>query len=312
MFISILAFLGFAVVIGLCGILLRIRRLFSYPDGSIRSDKRIRKNIRRIYFRPVTYFARIAKVEWDVKTGYWNNSYVDNYLFPTVLSLSPDKAFDLSYYDAIQYADCLVDFGVIYPFRLYLKDGRVVDYIKEREALQKLPPKKLIGYSELLSNMTTFCISISFFLSVVCLLLLFLMVNTWHYRGYGYWVVLIAFDLLLIFRPWLLFMPKKPVYSMKDLRKSTGLTSSKLESNDAVDLLFFKDSSGLASSGNYVEPKHPSLIMDIIVYFAICGNLIALSSLFLLNVAFYAAVMQIGLSVVAWCFLIKGLRINED
>lgn len=297
--------------------MLRIRKLFSYPQSSVKANRATRKDVRRIYWRPISCFARVANVEWVISTvrgkdpsyshgvGYWEIDYINKYLFPT-LGLGSDKMFTLLNMQGIKSADCLIDLGAIYPFRFYLADGRMVDFIEERAVINQLTPTKWLGYKERTSMASGLCISLLLALSMTYLFLTLYMVDN-GYPSYYHWVLLLVLDTLVIVRPWLFLMPKKPLYLFKDFTEKTHLTSSNFESNNIynLDRLFYKDMRGLVSQESYIEFDS---VWPFIAFYAVAGmtlpTLVSIALIITTPILFF---IQVTLYIVAWILMIKGV-----
>lgn len=318
---------GFIWIIYHC--IIRFRRLFSYPKGSIKSTRATRQTASRIYFRPISCLARVATINWKIDTivgreptysngvGFWAIDYIDKYLFPCI-GLGSDKASILLTTKRIKSADCLIDFGAIYPYRFYLKDGQIVDLIEEYNTIKQLTPVKRLGYFKKLVNLSPLCICLFIALTIVYIPLLDYLITN-RYPSYYHWAVLLTLDLLIIFRPWLLFTKKKAVYSLKDFTEKSNLISSNFEINNYSkineidklltasgdpDRLFFKDSHGLVSNESYIEfDKEWTLI----AFTAAMGiTLITLISLILIVDFPLLVILQIGLCIAAWVIGVKG------
>lgn len=323
-----LALLGVGFIWLIYHFIIRFRRLFSYPKDSIKSNRATRKTLRRIYFRPISCFARVANVKWQVDTisgrllarpngvSFWSIDYVHKYFFP-YLGLG-DKAFNLIINKQIKSADCLIDFGAIYPYRFYLNDGKVVDLIEEYNIVKQLTPVKRLGYLKKLVNLSLLCICVFIGLSILYIPLLDYLLSN-RYPSYYYWITLLTLDLLIIFRPWLLFTKKKAVYSLKEFTEKSNLVSSNFELNNYPNIneihklitasgdperLFFRDSHGLVSNDSYIEFDKE---WRFIAFTAAMGmTLITLMSLVLIIDFPLLVILQIGLYIGAWLIGIKG------
>lgn len=299
----------------------RIIRLFSSHKSAEKTTHYERQSIRKIYLQPVSLFAKKIHIKWDqqsiLSSGRYNH-YVNGYLLP-YLTIG-EKMFTVIHYPDIISVDCVVDLGAIYPYRFYLKDGDIVDFIKEREVLKELKPVKVMSYREKLSNSKGLCVILILALTVIYGFRMLYMLDHqdyYFYPEYYCWLSLLSVDALIIFRPWLLFVGTKSVYSYRDFYEKSHLVSSKFEMPQNVDetllkymtgdrgkeRLFFIDVHGLVSNDSYLDSRN--IMFDLAMMFAIGSTVITLFSLMLFLFVPWLAVVQIVLYVFAWVLVIK-------